>query len=135
MANNALSYDTPAINALANWCANLNSGFLEIWTGAQPALDGALTGTKLAKLPLSATFAPTPVASGGVVTATANAITSASALATGTAGYFALLESDDATVVLTGTVGTSGCDLNLNSTAIVSGANVSVTALAITQAQ
>lgn len=113
----------------------LNGGFLEIWSGSQPALNGALTGTKLAKLSLSATAFGSATASGGTVTATANAITSSAALATGTAGYFALLKSDDSTVVLTGSVGTSGADLNVNTTAVTSGVNVSCSSLTITEAE
>lgn len=135
MANNPLFYDATVIAAVNAAAALLNGGFLEIYTGTQPALDGALTGTKLAKLSLNATFAPTAVASAGTVTATANAITSSAALATGTAGYFALLKPDDTTVVATGSVGTSGADLNLNSLSVSSGATVSCSSFTITELQ
>ncbi len=135
MANNPLFYDADAKSSLDNLCSKVNSGFLEFYTGAQPALNGAITGTKLASLPLSATAFAASTASGGTVTATANAITSANALATGTAGYAVLLHSDDATVMATCSVGTSGADINLNTTAFVSGVNVSMSALSITQPQ
>jgi hypothetical protein len=124
MANNPHFYDA-SVNAVT---ALLNSGFLEVYTGSQPGADAALTGTKLAKLTFGATAFG--ASSGGV--ATANAITSATALATGTAGYFALLKSDDTTVVATGSVGTSGADLNFNSLAISSGATVSCSSFTIT---
>lgn len=132
MANNALTYDSPTKAAVDNWCANLNSGFLKIYTGAQPAVNGAVTGTLLVTLPLSATAFASSTAAGGTVTATANAITSANAVATGTAGYFALVKSDNTTVVGTGTVGTSGCDLNLTSTSITSGQSIPVTSFSVT---
>jgi hypothetical protein len=140
MANNPFFSDATVIADVNAITALLNGGFLEIWSGSQPGdANQALTGTKLAKLALSATFAPTAVASGStgsrVVTATANAITSSAALATGTAGYFALLKSDDATVVAMGSVGTSGADLNLNTLSLVSGGTVAVTAFTITQTE
>ena len=103
----------------------LNSGFIEIYDGAQPATpDTALSGqTKLAKLPLSATAFG--AAASGIKTA--NAITSATALATSTATWFRAFKSDDATAVIDGSVGTSGTDMIINATAIVTGATVSVT--------
>ena len=124
MANNPLYYDA-AMNALG---ALLNSGTIQIYSGSQPALDGTLTGTLLATMTFGATAFGS--SSGGVITA--NAITAGTAAATGTAGYFALVESGG-TVVGTGTCGaTSGYDLNLNSTSIVSGANVSCSSFTIT---
>lgn len=132
MANNPQVYDASGEAAVNAFTALQNGGFLEIWSGTQPALNGSLTGTKLAKLALSATAYAAATAAGGTVTATANAITSANALATGTAGYFALLKSDDATVVATGSVGTSGADLNLSTLSIVSGVPVSVSSFSVT---
>ena len=135
MANNPLPYDATVIASVSAVTALANSGSLRIYTGAQPALNGAITGTLLATLPMSATAFGTPTASAGTVTATANAITSASAGNTGTAGYFAILKSDASTIVLTGSVGTSGADLNLSSTSISSGATVSCSSFTITQAE
>lgn len=123
-AGNPHWYDA-AINAVT---ALLNSGKMQILSGAQPAADAALTGTMLATLTFGATAFG--ASSGGV--ATANAITSASAAASGTAGYHALLESNNTTVVATGNVGLSGADLNFNSLSISSGANVSCSAYTIT---
>jgi hypothetical protein len=102
------------------------SGKLRIYSGTRPATGGTAT-TLLAELPCSATFAP--AASGGVLTL--NALTSATAAATGTASWFRILTSANG-IVLDGDVGTSGSDLNLNSTAITSGGSVSVTSFTIT---
>ena len=135
MANNPQWYDATIEDAVNEITSLLNSGFLEIWTGSQPSLDGSLTGTKLAKLTFGATAFGSATASGGTVTAAANAIGSATALATGTAGYFALLKSDDSTVVATGSVGTSGADLNLNTLSITSGITVSCSSFDITESQ
>lgn len=123
-ANNPLWYDA-AVNAVAALC---NTGFMEIYTGTQPTLNSALTGTKLAKL----TFGATAFGASSGGTATANAIGTVAALATGTAGYFALMKSDDTTVVMTGSVGTSGADLNFNTLSITSGINVSCSSFTIT---
>jgi hypothetical protein len=105
-----------------------NSGKLRIYNGTRPATGGTAT-TLLAELTCNATFAP--AASGAVLTL--NAITQdASADATGTATWFRLVKSDGTTHVMDGDVGTSGSDLNLNSTSITSGATVSVTSFTIT---
>jgi hypothetical protein len=106
------------------------SGLVRIYSGTQPTNpDTALSGnTLLAELPCSATFAPS--ASGGVLTA--NAITSdSSADATGTASFASLLTSGGVRKI-DFTVGTSGSDLNMNSVAISSGAQVSISSLTVT---
>jgi hypothetical protein len=130
VANNFKRTDLAANTEADAVAALLNSGFLDIYDGSQPATaDTAVsTQTKLARL----TFGSTAFASaiGGV--ATANAITSDSAAdATGTAAWFRALKSDG-TKVYDGSVGTSGCDLNLNTTSIVINAQVSVSALTYT---
>ena len=123
MANNPLWYDA-AVDAVA---ATLNSGFIKVYTGTQPSLNAALTGTLLATM----TFGSTAFGASSGGTATANAITSGTAGNTGTAGYFALVKSDGTTVVSTGSVGTSGADLNLATLSIVSGATVGCSSFTI----
>lgn len=103
------------------------SGLLRIYDGSRPASGGSAT-TLLAELTLNATFAAG--ASSGVLTL--NAITSdTSANATGTATWFRITTSGG-TFMIDGNVGTSGSDLNLNTTSIVSGATVAVTSFTIT---
>jgi hypothetical protein len=64
---------------------------------------------------------------------TYNAIAAdASANATGTATWFRIVQSDGSTHVMDGSVDTSGADLNLNTTSIVAGANVSISSATIT---
>ena len=103
---------------------------LRIYSGTRPAnVAASITGTLLAELTCNATFAPS--ASGGVLTL--NSITSdSSADATGTATHFRLWNSAGSTAMVDGDVGTSGSDLNLNTTSIVAGAAVSVTSFTIT---
>lgn len=104
------------------------SALLRIYDGSRPATGGTAT-TLLAELTCNATFAP--AASGGVLTL--NAITQdSSANATGTATWFRIVQSGGSTHVLDGSVGTSGADLNLNSTSIVSGGTVSISSFTIT---
>lgn len=128
----ALKLSTTARNALLDAITTTagNSGKLRIYSGTRPANPAAsITGTLLAELTCNATFAPS--ASGGVLTL--NAVTSdSSADATGTATHFRLWKSDGTTAVIDGDVGTSGSDLNLNTTSIVAGATVSVTSFTIT---
>jgi hypothetical protein len=121
-------------NAAADAQAALaNNGYLRIYSGTKPATpETAASGTLLAELRMNATaFA---AASGGVITA--NAITGdASADNTGTAGWFRILKSDGTTALWDGDVSTSGAELNLNSTAISSGAAVDITSLTVTLPQ
>lgn len=108
-----------------------NSGKIRIYDGTQPANANTAVSsqTLLAELTCNSTFAGS--ASSGALTL--NAITSdSSADATGTATWFRLLKSDGSTVVLDGSVGTSGADLNLNTTSIVAGAAVAITSCVIT---
>lgn len=105
------------------------SALLRIYDGSRPATGGTAT-TLLAELTCNATFAP--AASGG--TLTLNAITQdSSANATGTATWFRLVQSNGTTLVFDGSVGTSGADLNLNTTSIVAGAAVAVSSAVITE--
>jgi len=107
------------------------SALLNLYSGTQPTdANTSLSGnTLLAQLTCNSTFAPG--ASSGVLTL--NSITSDSdADATGTATFFRLLKSDATTVVMDGTVGTSGCDLNINSADIQQHAAVAVTSAAFT---
>lgn len=107
-----------------------NSGKLRIYTASRPATGAAIGAqTLLAELTFNATFAP--AASGGVLTLNAIA-QDAAADATGTAAWFRAVKSDGTTFVMDGDVGTSGSDLNLNTTSIVAGATVSVTSFTIT---
>lgn len=110
------------------------SALLRIYDGTRPATGGTAT-TLLAELTCNATFAP--AASGSVdaspVTLTLNSITQdSSANAGGTATWFRIVKSDGTTFVLDGSVGTSGADLNLTTTTIVSGQPVSVSSVVLT---
>jgi hypothetical protein len=96
-----------------NLSARLNSGFLRIYDGTQPATADTAVSTQvlLAELTFSATAAP--ATSNGLITF--NAITSdSSANATGTPTWFRAVQSNGTTVVMDGTVGASGCNLNLS---------------------
>lgn len=115
-------------------CPQLNTGYLRIYSGTQPATaDTALSGnTLLAELRFGAT-AFNPAANG---VATAQAITQdASADATGTASWFRASKADGTTTVFDGSVGTATSDLILNSVAISLGATVSVTSFTYTQSK
>lgn len=117
-------YDA-AVNAVAALC---NSGTIVIKTGSQPSEDATITGTTLATM----TFGSTAFGSSSSGVATANSITSGTAGNTGTAGYFVLYETGGSTVICTGSVGTSGADLNFNSLSITSSATVSCSSFTIT---
>lgn len=107
--------------------AGTGAGKIRIYNGTRPATGGAAT-TLLAELTCS--DPSSAAASGGVLTL--SSITDdASADATGTATWFRVVDSDN-NFVIDGDVGTSGSDLNLNTTSITLGDTVSITSFVIT---
>jgi hypothetical protein len=129
----ALQFSDAARNGMGDGVTTAvgSNATLRIYSGTKPTDEStALSGnTLLAQLACSATFAPG--ASGGVVTV--NTISNdVSADATGTATFFRVYQSNGTTCVIQGDVGTSGSDLNLNTTSIVSGGIVSVTSFTMT---
>jgi hypothetical protein len=134
LANNPKLSNTGANAAADAVCALADTGYLRLYTTPQATDANTALGaqTLLAELRFGATAFG--AASGGV--ATANAISSdTDANATGTAVWFRVLKSDGSTVLFDGSVGTSGADLNLNSTAIQIHAQVDVTAFTYTQSE
>lgn len=127
----ALQFATSVRNAMVDSITSGvgASGRLKIYAGTSPADPGtAITDqTLLCNLPCSATFAPG--ASGGVLTL--NAITQTNAAATGTASFFRF-ETSGGTCIAQGAIGTSGSDLNLITTSILSGQPISITSWTIT---
>lgn len=120
----------------SGWKTAFNtSGVIRIYTGSAPGPDNAITGTLLATLTLAATAFG--AAASGVSTAAAIG-SDTSAAATGTAGYFRVSLSADATGISTtlkrleGTVGTSGADMILNSVSIALGGTIAITAFTYT---
>ena len=139
MANTPFFSDEAAKAAVDAVAALCNSGTIKIYTGSQPTDANTALGaqTLLATLTMSSTAFGASSASGSagskIVTATANTITDdSSADATGTAAWFRVLKSNGTAIVMDGSVGTSGCDLNLATTSIVSGADVAITSFTIT---
>lgn len=114
------------------------AGRVEIRTGAQPALNAVLSGVLLATFTMSdpAFGAAAAAGSGAVATALSMPKTDASADATGTAGYGAVLDSDG-NVLWTGTVGATGSgeDFEIDNTSITIGQEVQLTSFTFTQSQ
>lgn len=135
MAATPIISPTAAKAGLDAICAKLNtSGVIKVFTGSAPSHTGAAdTGTLLVTLTLSTTAfaASTDGTTTGIMTATANAITSGTAAASGTAGYF---RAYDGSVVchIQGSCGTSAADMILNSTTITSGDVVAATSWVVT---
>ena len=130
MASNFKLADAAVNAGVDALCVLLNGGKLQIYDGTQPATADTAVGAqvKLAEL----TFNATAFAAAAAGVATANAITADSAAdATGTAAWFRALTSVDGNT-FDGSVGTAGCDLNLNSVAIQINAEVSCTSMTFT---
>jgi hypothetical protein len=138
MALNPFFSDTFAKAAVDAGCALANAGKLRVYTGTQPTDANTALGaqTLLGEFTMNATAFAASVASGTAPTrnavATANVIADITASNTGTAAWFRLLKSDGTTVLFDGTVGTSGCDLNLTDITITTGETMSVTSFTVT---
>jgi len=128
----AIAYSTTIRNNQMNQVrdaidAGAGAGLWRILDGTRPATCGTAT-TLLAELMCSDPCAA--AAASGVMTFSAITADS-SANATGTATWFRLVDSTG-TCAHDGNVGTSGSDLNLNSTSISVGQQVSITSATIT---
>jgi hypothetical protein len=124
-------------NAVTNGVVDLldvgaGTGYIQIRTGTQPAdPDDAASGTLLVTLQLNDPAFGAAV--DGVADADVTPVPEATAVATGTAGWFRAYDDNDASVIdgsVTSTGG--GGDMELNTTAIVSGVSVRVTAWSVT---
>lgn len=101
---------------------------LRILTGSPPAnCASAQTGTMLVELTLPSDWLS--AASNGQVSKVGT--WSATASASGTAGYFRVYDSSGTTAHMQGTVGTSGTDMIIDNTSINTGQTVTVTSFTL----
>jgi len=107
--------------------AGAGAGLLRIYSGVKPTKGGVPAGVLLAELTCAD---PCGSSTTGVLTFTVP-FSDTSANATGTAAFFYLTDSTGA-FVCDGDVATSGSDLNVTTTSIVSGQPVEITSLTIT---
>jgi hypothetical protein len=131
MATNLKMADA-GVNAEANALAALmNSGYIRIYDGTQPATADTAVSTQVLLAELR--FGSTAFGSAASGVLTANSITPDSdADATGTATWFRALESDGITPVLDGDVGTSSANLVIATTSIIQHQTVSVDSFVFT---
>ena len=113
------------------------SALFKIYAGGQPADTSTATtaaNTVLASLTMGTTQAfATALSTAAASYTTVLQITADSSATAGTAAWFSITKSTG-TRVIDGSVGTSGADLNLNSTTITTNSTVSVSAFTITAA-
>ena len=131
MANNfkvAVATRNAEINAAT---ALLNTGTIKIYDGTQPSTPETAVSTQT--LLVTLTYGATAFGSASSNAATANAITSGTAVASSTATWARMLKSDGTTVVADCSVGSSGCDINLATAVINTNDTVSITSLTWTQ--
>lgn len=108
------------------------AGTVKVYTGVQPAnADAAATGTLL--LTFTCADPSFAAAASGSASMNTSPVLSATAVASGTAGWARVADSTGATV-FDGAVGTSGTDFTISSTAVTSGATVTLSAGSLTLA-
>jgi hypothetical protein len=102
-----------------------SGSIIRLYDGTQPtnANTAISTQTLIVSLVVSGSFGTD---SNGSITL--GTVTNGTAVASSTATFFRIVKSDGTTVVMDGSVGTSGADMNLNSTVISSGQLVAITA-------
>jgi hypothetical protein len=100
------------------------NAIINMYAGTPPASANTAitTQTLLVSLPIVGAFGTN---SNGVITL--NSVTPTSATNGGVATFFRITKSDGTTVVMDGSIGTSGADLILNTTTIVALQTVSIT--------
>lgn len=103
-----------------------NNGYLRIYSGTQPTDANTAVGAQLLLAELR--FAATAMLSSidGILTANP-LVQDDNANNTGTASWYRCLQSNGTTAICDGSVGTSGCDLNMNSVNISQNAVVAIT--------
>lgn len=113
--------------------AGSGPGKIRVYTGAQPAsVATAASGTLLVEVPFNDPAFDAPASGSAAADVTPTVV--GTAVATGTAGWFRILDSAnnsliDGSVTATG----GGGDITVASTAITTGLTVTLTALSITQ--
>ena len=102
-----------------------SGSIIRLYDGTQPtnANTAISTQTLIVSLVVSGSFGTD--SNGSITLCT---VTNGTAIASSTATFFRIVKSDGTTVVMDGSVGTSGADMNLNSTTISSGQIVAITA-------
>lgn len=124
MPSNLFLSDRGASSCVNAIGAQLNSGFLDIYAGAQPADANSATS---AGNYLLAEFTFSSVAGAAVgSTWTTNPIAATTCASSGIASFYRAYTSSRATV-MDGSVSTSGADFNLNTNNFTQGIKVSVT--------
>ena len=128
-----LKYSNGTRNAQQNGLITYagSGALINIYAGSQPAnANTAISGqTLLVTLTVSGSFGTD---SNGTITL--STVTNGTAVATGTASFFRITQSDNTTVVMDGSVATSDADLVLNNTSIATGQVVSISAGTIIRA-
>lgn len=112
------------------------AAIIRIYDGTQAADADTAVGAQvlLAQLTMSATaFGSVSDAAPGAIMTAASITSDSDADATGTATWFRMLDQSGGNTIMDGTVGTSGCDLNLNTTSIVQHSTVSISSMTITE--
>lgn len=129
LSNLAVNTEANALGAL------LNSGFIDILDGSQPATaDTALSGQNVL---VTLTFSGTAFAGASAGVITANAISPGVAGMTGTAVWFRMYRSDHTTPVMDGSVGVviGSSNLVLSTTSLTIGVTVTCTSYTHTVAK
>jgi hypothetical protein len=113
LADAHVNAQADALNAL------YNGGKLRIYAAPQPATADTAIGAQVKLIEFTLPNPCFGTSAAGVVTA--NAITDVIGLAAGDAAFYRCTKADGTTGLQDGSVGTSGCNLNMDAITIVAG--------------
>jgi hypothetical protein len=106
--------------------ANASAGYVELYSGSRPATGAAIGASVL--LATCTLSKPSAAVASGV--STFNAVTNGTGTAgagAGTTATWCRFKDGSGAFVMDGSVGTSGADINMNSTTVATGQTVSIT--------
>lgn len=124
--------DTAADIAAGAVLAALDGGYLRIFDGTQPATADTAVTTQIVLVEI--VLGSPAFTTNGDGTANINPSTSGTSVA-GTASWFRAYSSDGVTAIIDGSVGTSGCNLNMNTITFVLSGTVTADTWVYTQSK
>lgn len=130
MANHPKISDAVANAMLDTLTTPLAGGLITVYEGSQPATPETAIGASVAKA--TCTLGTPAFGAAAAHVLTAAAITDDVATLAGTANWFRVWDAAGTTAYMDGEVGTSGCDMNLNSTALSAGGTLHLSAFTVT---
>ena len=131
MASNLYLSDRGASTTINSLATQMNSGFIIMWAGSQPA--DANTNTSGGNYILgSVPFSTVAFLSASSNTITAQALTNTTAVSSGICQWYSAVTSSNTLRIIDGSFSTASADMNANTNNFAQGASIAVTSYSLT---